>query len=114
MRDISDSSGEPSRKRLRIDTDVKSASTDNVTDSCDQVTGIISKNSAREVTHSSQSVTGKGNVIKGLFNDSSKMLELEQELYTMTSEILESMEKSKDALHYNRLATQIQSIKEKV
>ncbi|XP_060551646.1 uncharacterized protein LOC132713177 isoform X2 [Ruditapes philippinarum] len=111
MRDISDSSGEPSRKRLRIDADVKSASKDSITASCDQV---ISKYSAREVTNSSQSVSEKGNVIKGLFNDSSKMLELEQELYTMTSEILESMEKSKDTLHYNRLATQIQNIKEKV
>ena len=106
MKEITENSCEPCRKRPKIDQDTRSSNNSN-TKSCDQ----ISINSTREVTNSSQSVTDSGNVIRELLNNSMKMLELEQELYTMTGEILESMEKRKDAVHYNRLATQIQNIK---
>ncbi|XP_053396748.1 uncharacterized protein LOC123552751 [Mercenaria mercenaria] len=113
MKDLTNSH-EPDRKRQKMDPSL-SATLENSShiESHDRTAG-TSESSSKDVTHSSQNICDKASVISELFLDSNKMLELEHELYKMTAEILESLEKKKDALHYSRLASQIENIKEKL
>lgn len=74
--------------------------------------------SSRKVFPSSQNTCDRVSVLSELFKNSGRMLDLEQDLYEMTAEVLASMEKycdtvqPSDSVHYKRLASQIQSLKD--
>ncbi|WAR07050.1 LOW QUALITY PROTEIN: hypothetical protein MAR_017008 [Mya arenaria] len=104
MRAVMGSSSEPQSKRRKIQEPGANGKKMSDTDSTLRDDNSIEK---LNVTKGSSAKLNSGeNKLAGLHGTS---LELECELYEMTSNILDSLKKSKDAAHFRRLSTELKS-----
>lgn len=115
MKSVSQSA-EPSKKRQKMDNTSSATQQNSCMESNDELPSTSNNmGTSVEVGDTAENICDKTSVLRELFKDSGRMLELEQDLYEMTAQVLAVMEKDDFSVcHFKRLASQIQVLKEKL